>query len=363
MTNAPSLSIAVLPGDGIGPEVMAPCLTLLQAAARRHDCPRLRLQELPCGAAHYLESGEALPEETLEAARQADAILLGAMGLPDVRYPDGTEIVPQIELRFHLELYAGVRPLRTIPGLPRPLSDPRAAAIDMVLIRESTEGLFASMGKGLVSDEQASETLVITRKTTQRVSDFALNLAAKRQAAGGKGRVTCVDKANVFKAFAFFREVFDDRARAYPQLRCDHDYVDAAALKMVRQPWDYDVLVTENMFGDILSDLGAGLIGGMGLAPSADVGDRHAVFQPCHGTAPDIAGQGKANPIAMFLSAAMMLEWLAERQEEPSLAAAGTAIREAVDRAFLTGGLLPCELGGSDGTARLADAVLAQLEA
>ncbi len=362
MTNANALQIAVLPGDGIGPEVMTPCLALLTAAAEACGCPGLAFRTLPCGAAHYRDRGEALPASTLEAARAADAILLGAMGLPEVRYPDGTEIVPQVELRVHLGLYAGVRPLRAIPGLPRPLSDPRAAAIDMVLIRESTEGLFASLGKGRLEDDRiASETLVITRETTEKLCDFAFRLGARRRAGGGKGRVTCIDKANVFKAFAFFRQIFDERARAFPDLRADHDYVDAAALKLVRNPWDYDVMVTENMFGDILSDLGAGLIGGMGVAPSADIGEAHGVFQPCHGTAPDIAGQGKANPTAMFLSGAMMLDWLAERQELPSLGRAAEMIREAVDRAFVAEGLLPFELGGRDGTERIAETVLSQL--
>src|SRR5690606_6602856 len=167
--------------------------------------------------------------------------------------------------------------------------------------------------------------------------------------------VTCVDKSNVFRSFAFFRKIFDERAKRFPEIEADHVYIDACALYLVRRPWDFDVMVTENMFGDILSDLGAGLIGGMGFAPSADVGDRHAVFQPSHGSAPDIAGQGRANPTAMILSAAMMLEWLGRRHGMPRAEEAATLIQQAVDRVFATR-LLPFELGGSAGTGAIGDA-------
>ena len=155
---------------------------------------------------------------------------------------------------------------------------------------------------------------MITRKTSERLFDFSFRYAARRKSRGpNKGRLTCVDKANVFKAFAFFRQMFDEQAAKFPGVPADHLYVDACSAMLVRRPWDFDVMVMENMFGDILSDLTAGLIGGMGMAPSADIGDKHAVFQPCHGTAPDIMGQGKANPSAMILSAALMLDWLADK--------------------------------------------------
>ena len=170
------------------------------------------------------------------------------------------------------------------------------------------------MGKGVVTHDEARETLVITRKTSERLFEFSFRLAERRKARGRvKGGLTCVDKANVFKAFAFFREMFDEAAARHPEVKADRLYVDACSALLVKRPWDFDVMVTENMFGDILSDLAAGLIGGMGMAPSADIGDRHAVFQPCHGTAPDIMGQGKANPTGMILSAAMMLDWLADK--------------------------------------------------
>jgi hypothetical protein len=180
------------------------------------------------------------------------------MGLPEVRYADGTEIAPHLEMRREFGLYAGVRPVRCFANTGTPLADPRAAGIDLVILRESTEGLFASHGKGVVErDQVARDTLVITRPTCERLFDFAFNLAARRKERGGKGRVTCVDKANVFASMAFFRKIFDERARNFPDLDADHHYVDAMALDLVRKPWTFDVLVMENMFGDILSDLGA----------------------------------------------------------------------------------------------------------
>jgi 3-isopropylmalate dehydrogenase len=358
MSSPSEYHIAVLPGDGIGPEVMTPCEAFITHVASKVGGFGLRFETVPAGAAHYRDTGIAYPDASKEVAAKADAILLGAMGLPDVRYPDGTEISPQLDLRFDLELYAGVRPVRAVPGLNYALADPRARKLDFVLIRESIEGLFASRGKGtLENDQTATDTLVITRDVSEKLFDFSFELAKKRKAKGHRGNVTCVDKANVFRSFAFFRSIFDERATRYPDLGADYAYVDATALNMVRHPWDFDVLVTENMFGDILSDLGAGLIGGMGMAPSADIGDNHAVFQPCHGTAPDIVGTGKANPTAMILSAAMMLEWLGDVKGNDACARAADLIVAAVDRAFEGGDLVPCELGGDAGTEAIFSAV------
>jgi len=157
---------------------------------------------------------------------------------------------------------------------------------------------------------------------------------------------------------AFFRKIFDERAAAFPGIEARHNYIDATALDMIRKPWDYDVMVTENMFGDILSDLTAGLVGGMGMAPSGDVGDRHALFQPAHGSAPDIAGTGTANPTAIFLSAVMMLEWLAERHGLPACSAAAEVLRSAVERPFQQGRVKPFEFGGASGTAEITQAVV-----
>ncbi len=352
--------IAVLPGDGIGPEVMAPAIEILKKIETTTANLKFRFTEAPAGAGHYKETGKSMPESTIKLCEEADAILLGACGMPSIRYPDGTEIAPQVELRFIFDLYAGVRPCRLLPGVPSPIVGADKHGIDLVVIRESTEGLFASMGKGVVTDDEARETLVITRKTSQRLFDFSFRLAQRRKARGGKGMLHCVDKANIFRAFAFFRKIFDERAAKFPDIKPERIYIDACAAAMVRKPWDFDVLVTENMFGDILSDLTAGLIGGMGMAPSADIGDKHAVFQPCHGTAPDIMGKAQANPSAMILSVAMMLDWLGQTHDHPPAAEAAQRIERAVDRAF-AGGIKPMEFGGKDGTVAISNAVMKAL--
>ena len=363
MTNA--FQIAVLPGDGIGTEVTPAALAVVDAALEATGAPRLSYRELIAGAQAYLDTGTDFSEEAQRACADADAIYLGAMGLPSVRRDSGTEIAPQLTLRFTHELYAGVRPTRAIPGVPTPLADPRAREIDFVLIRESTEGLFASAFKGTVeNDERASDTQVITRRITEKVSRFAFQAAERRRAKGREAgsKVTLIDKSNVFVSFAFMRRVFEEVARTFPDTKGDHVYVDASTLLFLSRPWTFDVIVTENMFGDILSDLAAGLVGGMGYAPSADIGDDHAVFQPAHGSAPDIAGTGKANPTAAILSGAMMLDWLAERHEVPQMADAADLIHRAVDGSFAGGGLRTCELGGADGVREVTDAVLASLK-
>ena len=363
MPKTTDFRIALFPGDGIGPEVTRPCLALLDEVVARVGGFSLSFVELAAGALCYRDTGTALPAASLREAGCSDAILLAAMGMPSIRYPDGTEIAPQLDLRFEFGLYAGVRPARALPRLPLPLADPRARDIDLVLVRESTEGLFAARGKGVVEDDAvARDTMVISRGTCERLFDFSFTLGRRRKAAGRRGIVTCVDKANVFTSLAFFRKIFDERAAGHPDVAADHAYVDAMALNLVRHPWAFDVLVTENMFGDILSDLCAGLVGGMGMAPSGDIGDDHAVFQPCHGSAPDIAGQGRANPTAMILSAAMMLDWLGGRHGVPACERAARLLTDAVDAAY-AGGLLPCELGGAAGTDEVAAAVHAALEA
>src|SRR3979409_1011820 len=327
-----ALHVAVLAGDGIGPEVMAPALEVLRKIEATSDL-KFRFTEAPAGANHYRATGKSMPDSTVKLCDEADAILLGACGLPSVRYPDNTEIMPQVELRFLFDLYAGVRPARLIPGVPSPIVGADQRGIDLVLIRESTEGLFASMGKGVVTDTEARETLVIPRKTSERLFEFSFRLAERRKARGKtNGGLTCVDKANVFRAFAFFRGMFDEAAKRHPGIKTDRVYVDACSLMMVKRPWDFDVMVTENMFGDILSDLAAGLIGGLGMAPSGDIGDRHAVFQPAHGTAPDIAGKGIANPIAAILSAGMMLDWLGVRHGDEGLRTARQRSEQCVSR-------------------------------
>src|SRR5207244_8764150 len=216
--------IAVLAGDGIGPEVMAPALEILRKIEKTSDL-KFRFTDAPAGANHYLATGKSMPDATVRLCDEADAILLGACGLPSVRYPDNTEIMPQVELRFIFDLYAGVRPARLIPGVASPIVGADQRGIDLVVIRESTEGLFASMGKGAVTHEDARGTMVITRKTSERLVEFSFRFASRRNARGkAGGGLTCVDKANVFKAFAFFREMFDEAAIRHPDVRSDRLY-------------------------------------------------------------------------------------------------------------------------------------------
>ena len=341
----------VLPGDGIGHEVVPACIEVLSAIAE--------LTSL-AGADFYRRAGVAITPEVMREIGEADAILLGAMGLPGIRYPDNTEIAPQIEIREHYDLFASVRPARMLPGVPPVLTGERGRTINFVVIRETTEGLFAGRTAPEIAEDHASNVLTITRKGAERVFDFAFDLARQRKRQGFPGRVTLVDKANVLAAFAFMRRIFDERRTLYPDIQADTAYIDAAAMWMILDPQRFDVVVTENQFGDILSEVAAGIVGGLGLAPSADIGATHAVFQPSHGTAPDIAGQGKANPIATILSAAMMLDWLGARRHRPACLAAATMIRNGVDRALLSG-LRPYDLGGQHGTRDVTRAVVGAL--
>ena len=325
--------ICVLPGDGIGTEVTTATLAVLDAATRHAGNIDLVYESCAAGAALYRETGVAMPEESWRVAEAADAIFLGAMGLPDVRYDDGTEITPQLDLRFRFDLYAGVRPVSAKRGGMRVLNDSRADNIDFVLVRESTEGLFASCGKGeVLDDREARDTMVITRKTSEQLFEFTFDYARRRKSSRERPKVTLVDKANIFTSMAFFRKVFDEAAEKHSDIDVEHVYVDACALDFVRRPWEFDVVVTENMFGDILSDLAAGLVGGMGFAPSADIGDQRAVFQPAHGSAPDIVGLGTANPTAAILSGAMMLEWLGHRHGVSQCLDAARLIEQAVEQ-------------------------------
>jgi 3-isopropylmalate dehydrogenase len=355
--------IALLPGDGIGTEIIPAAVHVLERLARSYGFKLAFETRADCGAAYYRTSGRDCSEAAFEAARSADAILLGAMGLPDVRYPDGTEIAPHLRMRDVFGLYAGVRPVKAFANIPRRLADPRAANIDLVILRESTEGLFYSHGRGeVIGDMEARETLRITRATTEKLCDTAFALARRRKAKGGMGLVTCVDKANVFRAYAFFRKVFTERAARNPDIAAGYNYVDAQALDLIRRPWDFDVLVMENMFGDIISDLGGGLVGGMGMAPCAELGDAHGLFQPAHGSAPDIAGQDKANPTATLLSAAMMLDWLGLRCGDAAMTAAADALERTIDMGYRERRLSPMEFGGSQGLKAAMAALDAMLD-
>ena len=358
--------IVVLPGDGIGPEVMRETLKVLKGALPGRNGSRLECREHPLGAAHFKQTGEILPQELIAECKKSDAVLLSAIGLPDVRLPDGTEVQPHqvVGLRKALDLYAAVRPIKLYAGVPSVLADV-GPGIDFIVLRENTEGLFASFGGGSAAHDQAvADTMLITRKGTERVVEYAFRLAKRRNGRPLDGRrmVTCVDKANVFRSLAFFRKVFYEVAARHADIAAETCYVDAMSLYMVQAPWNYDVLVMENMFGDILSDLGAGLVGGLGLGPSAEIGNDNALFQPSHGSAPQIAGLNMANPLATILSAAMMLDWLGERNADPDAIMAARRIESAVGEILQAGKVLTPDLGGKHTTAQMGDAVLKIIE-
>ena len=362
-----SYAIALLPGDGIGPEVVAEAVRVLRHVSSLSGSElSLELETHELGAALWRRSGEAISEQTYRACESADAMLLGAVGLPDARHPDGREAGSDamFRLRFGLDLYAGIRPIRLFPGCPTPLRDTRAG-IDYVIVRENVEGMYAGRhGGSRVEGEVAADTSIVTRAGTSRIVRQAFELAARRRGApeDGVARVTCVDKANVLASFAFFREVATGVAASFPETAFEAIYVDAASLYLVQRPSTFDVIVAENMFGDILSDLGAATVGGLGLAPSGDVGDAHGLFQASHGSAPDIAGKGVANPIATILSAGMMLDWLGRRDGNEAAIRAGAWIDSAVARGLEDGSALTADLGGTAGTAAAGDAVIRALE-
>jgi 3-isopropylmalate dehydrogenase len=357
--------IVILPGDGIGPEVARAARLVIEAVAAQLPGLRLELIEREAGAELYRRTRMALPDDVLRDCLAADAVLLAAIGLPDVRRPDGTEVQPEmmVGLRRAMGLFAAVRPIRLYPGVPCPLKT-AGRGIDLVIVRENLEGLFASFGRGTVTDDSiATDTIVITREGTQKVVEFAFRLAERRSGRPLDGRrlVMCVDKANVFRSFAFFRRVFFEVAARYPQIAAEATYVDAMSLYLVQQPSHYDVLVMENQFGDILSDLGAAIVGGLGLAPSAELGEQHGLFQPSHGTAPQLAGKNIANPLATILSAAMMFDWLADRHGDEAAREAARRIERAVAKVLHDGSGKTADVGGSAGTQQAAEAVAAAL--
>ena len=364
MPNKKTYHIAVLPGDGIGVDVIDEAVRVLRAVEKGLSGVTLRMTTHECGAVCYKKTGHDLPPDTLVACCQADAVLLGAMGHPEIRKPDGTELTPQVTLRVELDLYAGVRPCKLYPGVRSPLAKVKPGDIDLVILREQTEGLFASQGGGIVlHDQLATDTLVMTRAGSARICEFAFQLAKNRQRtpANAPRKVTCVDKANIFKSYAFFRKIFDEVGARHPSIARQHTYIDAQALYLVQKPQQFDVLVTENMFGDILSDLAAGLVGGMGMAPSADIGDQHAVFQPAHGTAPDIAGKGIANPIAAILSAGLMLDWIGRRHNDPGMVQAASWIERAVTEVLGNEKAIPVDQGGAASTQEVGHAIVSAI--
>lgn len=360
MQSKETYDIAVIYGDGIGPEVCGSTVDVLKAAFG--DKKTLNFIEYPGGSDAYLDTGNPLPDKTFEGCKKADAILHGAAGRPDVLYPDGTEVGMDfgLPLRFNLDLYANVRYCKLYKGTTSHLRFCEAGDIDYVVLRENVEGLYASKGCGVnLRDEVATDTLVITREGTARIARFAFELARKRNGApeDGKKRVTVCDKANVLRSYAFFRKVCTEVAEEYPDVELEYAMVDAMTAYMVTRPGHYDVIVSENMFGDIISDLAAATVGGLGLSPTAEIGDNYGYFQAAHGSAPDIAGQGIANPTGTILSGALMLDWLSERYSDPSLKEKADNIRRVTEELLANGVILTKDLGGSASTDDVTKAI------
>lgn len=369
MTNDPRL--AVIRGDGIGADVTDATLEIARAALGRVNAPLFSCDDINAGAAYFAETGHDIESDGENRAGDADAIFLGAIGLPSIRHEDGTEISPHLRLRDRFQLYAGVRPVKAYPNAPQRLADPRAAGLDLVIIRESTEGLFYSAAVhnrsviegDATAPDAVSDIMRISADTTRKLHEFAFALTRRRRDKGKSGRLACVDKANVFKSQAFFRNLFDEVAAQNSDIETSYNYVDAMALDMVRQPWEFDVMVMENMFGDILSDLAGGLVGGMGMAACGEIGDETGLFQPAHGSAPDIAGSDRANPLAAILSGAMMLDYLAQKCDLPAYERAASLIEDAVADGFAENALRPMEFGGDMGTRDVTRTVLEFLKA
>jgi len=348
--------IALLPGDGIGPEVVGEARRVLARVAELGG-HQLDFAEHPIGGCAIDAAGTALPDDTLAACRDADAILLGAVGGP--RWDDPRAAVrPEqglLGLRKALGLYANLRPVTVHPALvaASPLRPERLAGVDLLIVRELTGGLYFGQPRlrertdGVV---RAVDTLEYTDTEIRRIVDLAFRLAA-----GRRGKVTSVDKANVLESSRLWREVAVEVAAAHPGVTLEHRLVDSCAMRLVTHPAGFDVVVTENMFGDILSDEASVIAGSLGMLPSASLGDgRRGLYEPIHGSAPDIAGRGIANPIGTILSAAMLL------RHSLGLDAEAAAVERAVSAA-LDAGVRPRDLGGDDGSAATTAQILGQL--
>ena len=348
-------NIVILPGDGIGPEVMTQARRLLQHVGQKFG-HEFVLKEYPMGGAALDESGLPLPPETLKACRKADAVLLGAVGgakwndVPAAQRPEQG----LLQLRKSLELYANIRPVKVYDALlgASPLKENIVRGTDFVVVRELTGGLYFG-ARGINDAESAAfDNMTYTREEILRCAQVAFDMAARR-----RKRITLVDKENVLSTSKLWRAVVRDMAAKHPDIEVDYMYVDNAAMQIVRDPRHFDVLLTENMFGDILSDLGSVLGGSIGLLPSASRGDKApALYEPIHGSAPDIAGQDIANPLATILCVAMMLRMSFDMEEEAS------AIESAVD-AVIGAGMRTKDLDPSSyiGTVAMGDAVLERM--
>ena len=353
-------TLLILAGDGIGPEVMGQVVRIIDWFGDKRDLAFDVDHDLVGGAA-YDKHGTPLHDDTMAKAQEVDAVLLGAVGGPKwdhLKGADRPELGSLLPLRRNLNLYANIRPCKPYPALidHAPLKRERLEGTDFVVMRELTGGIY--FGKKGRDERGAFDECRYSEAEVKRIAIKAFDLAMTR-----KKKVTSVDKSNVLETSRLWRETVIKVAEGYPEVELEHLLVDAMTMHMLTKAQSFDVILTENMFGDILSDLGAGIIGSLGLAPSADIGDENAVFQPCHGTAPDIMGKGLANPMAMFMSAAMMLDWLALEHAAPGLARAGAVLTAAVDDAYADGMLVSTERGGTAGVVEITDAVNKAMDA
>ena len=349
-------SILLLPGDGIGPEVVASAERVLSAVADRFS-HQFTLTTGVIGGAALKQGLAPLPDATLEAARKADAILLGAVGDPafDTAPPSERPEAALLKIRRELGLYANLRPARVWPGLESagPLKPDILRGTDLLLFRELTGGLYYGEPRGVAPDgESAHNTMRYSRAEIDRIARRAFEAARLR-----RKRVTSVDKANVLEVSRLWRQVVTGVARDYPDITLEHMLVDTCAMKLTYAPSSFDVVLTENMFGDILSDEAGAVVGSLGLLPSASLGDGAGLFEPVHGSAPDIAGKGIANPIGTIASAAMLLRYTLKLEKEAA------AVEKAIEAA-LTAGLRTADLaagGRSVSTTEMTDRIVAAL--
>lgn len=317
-----SHKVGILPGDGIGTEVTTEALKAIDAAGVKLDTV-----DYPLGGEHYLATGEVLPDSILDEWRGLDAILLGAVGHPEVA-PGILERGLLLKARFELDLYINLRPVKLLPGVRTPIADVGAEEIDMVVIRENTEGIYGGAGGVLrkgTPDEVATQESLNTRMGVERCIRYAFGVAEDRS----RKHLTMVHKTNVLtNAGDLWMRAFEEVGSEHPSVERAYNHVDAACLYMVESPRRFDVMVTDNLFGDIVTDLGAAIAGGMGLAASGNINPEKtapSVFEPVHGSAPDIAGTGKANPLASILSGAMLLDFLGETRAASAIEAGVSA--------------------------------------
>jgi tartrate dehydrogenase/decarboxylase/D-malate dehydrogenase len=347
--------VAVLAGDGVGQEVIPVGMRVVEYAARAQGSFALEWEEFPWGSDFYLKTGRMMPEDALSILREFDAIYLGAVGSPEV--PDHVTLWGLLlPIRQRFNQYVNLRPIKLFPGVTSPLRDNRPDEIDMVCVRENSEGEYSGVGGRVhvgFDHEVALQTDVFTRKGVEQVARYAFELARQR-----RRRLASVTKSNASPySFVFWDEVVDAVGSDYPDVEVTRFLVDAAAARMITRPADFDVLVTSNLFADILTDIGAAIQGGMGLAASANVnpdGSYPGLFEPVHGSAPDIAGTGRANPIGAVWAGALMLDDLGE-------AAAARAVMDAVEVVLARGDVATPDLGGSAGTNDVGDALVEEL--